>query len=76
MMGFTSGKLRIDDFERLLNLGFTRSGNYFYCRDNAISCCEVLQYRVDTDKFQMNSHQKRVLKRFYKYLIYGKEGLF
>lgn len=33
MSGFTSGKFRIDDFERLLNMGYTRSGNYFYVRD-------------------------------------------
>ena len=33
MSAFTSGKFRIDDFERLLNLGYTRSGNYYYLRD-------------------------------------------
>ena len=33
MSGFTSGKLRLDDFEHLLNMGYTRSGNYFYHRD-------------------------------------------
>ena len=47
MKGFTSGKFRADDFECLLNLGFTRSGNYFYLRDIARSCCEVFQYRID-----------------------------
>jgi len=41
MKGFTSGKLRADDFEHLLNVGFTHSGNYFYVRDTVRSCCEV-----------------------------------
>ena len=31
--GFTSGKMRIDDFERLLSLGYTRTGNYYYTRN-------------------------------------------
>ncbi len=55
MNGFTSGKFRIDDFERLLNLGYTRSGNFFYHRDLVNSCCEVYQYRVDTTKFAMSA---------------------
>jgi hypothetical protein len=48
--GFTSGKFRTDDFERLLNLGATRSGNFIYIRDQLNSCCEVYQYRVDVTK--------------------------
>ncbi len=52
MTAFTSGKFRVDDWETLLNLGFTRSGNYFYFRDTHRSCCEVYQYRVDITKFK------------------------
>jgi len=55
MTGFTSGKMRADDFGRLLELGFTRSGNYFYQRDVARSCCDVFQYRVDIEKFEPNA---------------------
>ena len=75
MRGFTSGKFRSDDWERLLNLGFTRSGNYFYQRDPIPSCCEVYQYRVDVTKFVPSAQQKKVMRRFYKYLHYGKAGL-
>ena len=55
LTGFTSGKLRADDFEKLLNLGFTRSGNYFYQKDIVKSCCDVFQYRVDIEQYQPNS---------------------
>jgi arginine-tRNA-protein transferase len=72
MMSFTSGKFRIDDWERLLNLGFTRSGNYFYFRDTHKSCCDIYQYRVDISKFKMSSSQKKVMRRFYRYLLEGK----
>lgn len=73
MVGFTSGKFRIDDWEALLNLGFTRSGNYFYYRDTHRSCCDIYQYRVDITKFVPSSSQKKVLKRFYKYLLEGEK---
>jgi arginyl-tRNA---protein transferase len=71
MMSFTSGKFRIDDWERLLNLGFTRSGNYFYFRDTHKSCCDIYQYRVDISKFKMSSSQKKAMRRFYRYLLEG-----
>ena len=73
MTAFTSGKFRIDDWETLLNLGFTRSGNYFYFRDTHRSCCEVYQYRVDINKFKPSQSQKKVMKRFYKYLLDGQK---
>ena len=73
MSAFTSGKFRIDDWETLLNLGYTRSGNYFYIRDVHRSCCEIYQYRVDVNQFKPNSQQRKVMKRFYRFLIQGKD---
>ncbi|TNV81128.1 hypothetical protein FGO68_gene1509 [Halteria grandinella] len=72
MRGFTSGKMRSDDFQRLLNLGYTRSGNYFYQRNIQKGCCDVYQYRVDVEQFQLNSQQKKAMKRFYRYLANGR----
>lgn len=46
-LGFSSSKFRYDDYELLLNEGFTRCGNYFYSRNMLKSCCEAYQYRVD-----------------------------
>lgn len=45
--GFTSNKMRVDDYEELINRGFSRCGCYFYQRDPLVSCCECYQYRVD-----------------------------
>ena len=50
-LGFSSSKFRWDDYELLLNEGFTRCGNYFYIRNMVKGCCEPYQYRVDLEKF-------------------------
>ena len=49
--GFSTSKFRVDDYEDLLNQGWTRCGSYCYIRDMARGCCEVYPYRVDIDKF-------------------------
>ena len=49
--GFTSTKLTVDDYEKMVNMGFTRCGTYCYIRDMAMSCCEPYSYRVDMDNY-------------------------
>ena len=73
MTGFTSGKFRADDFEQLLDLGFARTGNYFYQRDTARTCCDVFQYRVDIQKYTPCPKKKKVMRKFYRYLMQGEE---
>ena len=51
-LGFSSSKFRYDDYEALLNEGFTRCGSYFYIRNMKLSCCEAYQYRVDAESFK------------------------
>ena len=51
-VGFRSTKMRIDDYEELINRGFTWSGCAFYIRDPLKSCCECYQYRVDHNLFE------------------------
>jgi hypothetical protein len=59
---FTSTKMRVDDYERIHHLGFTRSGNYFYRRNIQKNCCDVYQYKVDINQFQPNSQQRKAMK--------------
>jgi arginine-tRNA-protein transferase len=70
-IGFSSSKMRYDDYEALLNAGFTRCGSYFYIRKITTSCCEAYQYRVDLDTFIPSRSQKKALARFHKYLNTG-----
>ena len=46
MGGFSTQKFRLDDFERALDMGGCRSGDYIYFRNQRMSCCEVFSYRV------------------------------
>ncbi|CDW91315.1 arginyl-trna--protein transferase 1 [Stylonychia lemnae] len=69
--GFGSTKMRCDDFEELLNKGYSRSGTYFYQRNFKMACCETFQYRVWMDKFMPSESQKKAIKRFHRYLNYG-----
>lgn len=71
-LGFSSSKFRYDDYEKLLNEGFTRCGSYFYMRNIQKSCCEAYQYRVDTDAFKPSRSQKKVIKKFHRYLNHGR----
>ena len=70
-LGFTSTKLNVHDLEHCLNCGFTRCGTYIYQRSSKNSCCEVWQYRVDINEFQYSDSQKKVIRKFHKYLNYG-----
>ena len=70
-LGFTSTKLSVHDLEHCLNSGFTRCGTYIYQRSSKNSCCEVWQYRVDVNDFQYSDSQKKVIRKFHKYLNYG-----
>ena len=70
-LGFTTTKMRADDLEHCLDMGFTRCGTYIYQRHSRVSCCEVWQYRVNTDDFKMSAGQKKVIRRLHKYLDHG-----
>lgn len=71
-LGFTTNKLKVEDYEVLLDNGFTRCGTYCYVRNQMKSCCECYQYKVKLDEFKMSKSQKQTMKRFHRYLETGK----
>lgn len=46
MGGLTTPKFRMDDFEKALDMGACRSGDFIYFRNQRKSCCEVYNYRL------------------------------
>ena len=46
LMGFKANKIRLEDYELLLDKGFCVVGNYIRYPDQSKACCEVYQYRV------------------------------
>ena len=55
---FITNKLRADDYELLIERGFTRCGTYMYCRSVTKSCCEVFQYKVRVDDYVVTKNQQ------------------
>ena len=70
-LGICSTKMRVEDLETFLLHGFTRCGTFIYKRANWKSCCEVWQYMVNIDDFNISGSQKQVIKKFHNYLNYG-----
>jgi len=70
-LGFSTNKLKIEDYEVLLDSGFTRCGTYCYIRNQVRSCCECYQYKVRLEAFKMSKSQRQTMKRFHRYLETG-----
>lgn len=70
-LGFTTCKLKVSDYETLLDKGFTRCGTYCYIRNQTMSCCECYQYKVKIADFKMSKSQRQTMKRFHRYLETG-----
>ncbi len=57
----------------MMDIGWWRSGNYIYKSDLEKSCCQSFVIRLDVTEFKISDSQKKVLKVFNKYLLYGVE---
>jgi hypothetical protein len=69
--GFVSTKMSVCDLEKMQNSGFVRCGTYFYQQNMSKSCCENWQYLVNINEFKMSASQKKVMRRFHRYLNHG-----
>ena len=52
----------------MMDRGWRRCGTYYYKLDFEKSCCQSYTIRLEADKFQISGSQKKILKRFNKYL--------
>ena len=66
--GITSPKMAVADYQKLMDRGWRRCGTYFYKWDNLQSCCRPYTIRLNTDEFVISESQKKVLKKFNKFL--------
>ena len=58
----------VDIYERMMKDGWRRCGNYVYIPNLEKSCCKLYTHRLSVEDFQINKEQKKVMKRFRKYL--------
>ena len=58
----------VDIYERMMKDGWRRCGKYVYIPNLEKSCCKLYTHRLSVEDFQINKEQKKVMKRFRKYL--------
>ena len=67
--GITSTKMSVIDYQKLMDRGWRRCGTYYYKFDFENSCCQPYTIRLDTQEYQISASQKKVMKRFNKFLL-------
>ena len=64
----TTKSIPIDIYQNLVEKGWSRCGNRLYKKNYEKSCCKLYQPRVNVNNFKITKHQKKVMKKFRKYL--------
>ena len=58
----------LDIYQNLIEKGWSKSGTLIYKRNYEKSCCKIYQPRVNINNFKISKEQKKVMKKFRKYL--------
>ena len=58
----------VDIMQNLLSKGWGRSGDVLYKYNYEKTCCKLYQPRVNINNFKISKEQKKIMKRFRKYL--------
>ena len=58
----------VEIYERMMKDGWRRCGDYVYIPNLEKSCCKLYTHCLNVDEFKINKDQKKVMKRFRKYL--------
>ncbi|CAL8070084.1 unnamed protein product [Orchesella dallaii] len=69
--GMWAHSMSCENYESLINNGWRRSGCYLYKPRNSKTCCPVYTIRNISSKVEITRSQRKVLKRFKKYLHDG-----
>ena len=65
---FSIKSIPVTILQNMLERGWGRSGNLMYKKIYEKNCCKLYQPRVNIYKFEISKEQKKVMKRFRKYL--------
>ena len=69
--GMTAETLEVNTYDKLINIGWRRSGNFLYKPVLHKTCCPSYTIRLDVGAFQISKNQRQVLLRFERYLSTG-----
>ena len=66
--GTTIDSYPVEIYERMMKDGWRRCGDYVYIPNLEKTCCKLYTHRLNVEEFKINKDQKKVMKRFRKYL--------
>ena len=66
--GITIEKYPVQIYEKMMIDGWRRCGEYVYIPNIEKSCCKLYTCRLNVEDFKINKDQKKIMKRFRKYL--------
>ncbi|KAH8355335.1 hypothetical protein KR093_011252 [Drosophila rubida] len=70
--GMHAYRLSCDDYQKLIDRGWRRCGNYCYKPQNDVTCCPCYTIKCDALEFKLTKSNKRILRRMNKFLRDGK----
>ena len=64
----TTNSIPLNIYQSLVEKGWSRCGNRLYIKNYEKSCCKLYQPRVNINNFKISKEQRKIMKRFRKYL--------
>ena len=58
----------VDIYEEMFEKGWTRCGDIVYLTIYEKTCCKLYQPRLNINNFKLNNEQKKIMKRFKKFI--------
>ena len=71
--GMWGHALQPQDYQRLIDRGWRRSGNYLYKPIMNETCCPQYTIRCRVDGFKLSKSHKKVLRKFRKFIVDGRD---
>ncbi|XP_066992523.2 arginyl-tRNA--protein transferase 1 isoform X2 [Anabrus simplex] len=69
--GMWAHMMTVQDYQDLIDRGWRRSGRYCYKPTMNVTCCPMYTIKCSALEFKLSKSQKKVLKRFHRYLAHG-----
>ena len=71
-MGFQCEKMSVDEYDKLINMGFRRSGTFIYKSDVLRTCCPMYTIRTSYEQFRWTKEHKHDVRKFLRALDVAK----
>ena len=66
--GLSINNYPVEIYEKMMKDGWRRCGSYVYIPNIEKSCCKLYTCRLNVEDFKINKEQRKIMKRFRRYL--------